>query len=170
MSQSTAADTPASSESEAQFAELLRDIWRAVTRASRSMGHLPTLPPSHAAAVRALLVSDGLTPTQLAQALDLSRPTVSELIRRLEQDGLVVRVPSTTDKRSVVLVPTKRAGYVHQAFRRGVTGVVTDAFSGLSEEDARRLLSTLPSLGRLLERVEGIADAAEEEAAERRQG
>lgn len=151
-------------ETEAQFAELLRDIWRSVTRATRSMGDLPTLPPSHAAALRALLASKGLTPTQLAAELRLSRPTISELIRRLENDGLVDRMPSATDGRSVVLMPTARARYVHRAFRSGVVGVVAEAFEHLPAEEAEHLLSAIPTLTHLLEQIEKTADRIEAEA------
>ncbi|MFG3026527.1 MarR family winged helix-turn-helix transcriptional regulator [Streptomyces sp. NPDC048254] len=160
-------DADAPVRTEARFAEVLRDLWRAVTRATRSMAHLPTLPPTHAAAVRALLASEGLTPTQLAAELRLSRPTISELIRRLEDDGLVVRMPSTTDGRSVVLIPTKRAAYVYEAFRHGVVDVVADAFGRLSDEETGQLLSNIPALTRLLEYVEEVADTAEAEADDR---
>jgi DNA-binding MarR family transcriptional regulator len=154
-------------ETEIQFAELLRNLWRAVTRWTRVTGGLPTLPPSHAEALRRLLASGGLTPSQLAHEMSLSRSTISEVISKLEDADLIVRRPSRTDARSVVLTPTEHASYVHETFRRGRADCVAAAFAMLSADDASQLRADIPVLQRLLTHLETLAEQADGEASKR---
>jgi len=158
---------PRTIDAETEFAELLRDLWRAVTRAVRSMEHLPTLPKNQADALREIVTSGGVTPTQLAAALGLSRPTISELIQKLEEDDFIVRRPSRIDGRSTVLMPTERARHVHQAFRTSRVSVVSEAMRRLPVRDSRRLLADVPALTQLRAELERIADRADAESKQR---
>ena len=159
--------SPLTADAETEFAELLRDLWRAVTRAVRSKEHLPTLPKNQADALREIVTSDGMTPTQLSTALGLSRPTISELVQKLEDDQFIVRRASRIDRRSTVLMPTDRARHVHLAFRTSRVTVVSEAMRGLSPRDSRRLLANVPALSQLLSELEKIADRADMEAKRR---
>ena len=47
------------------------------------------------------------TPAQLAMQLNVSRPMISATISRMVAAGIIVRVPSPDDGRSVCLMPTK---------------------------------------------------------------
>lgn len=51
----------------------------------------------------------GLTPGELAVALNLSSPATSALLDRLESAGHVVRRPSSTDRRKVTVEMTPQA-------------------------------------------------------------
>lgn len=150
-------------EAQAQFAEVLRRTWTAIARATRAMEHLPTLPSQQVEVLHRLTDADGLTPAQLAAAMRLSRPTVSELTRKMVKDDLIERLPSTSDGRSVVLVPTESARHVLEAFRHGLVEVVAEGLRLLPARDTRRLLGDLPALTQLLGQLETIADAATSE-------
>jgi DNA-binding MarR family transcriptional regulator/GNAT superfamily N-acetyltransferase len=50
--------------------------------------------------------ADGLTATQIGAALDLDAGYLSRMLRSFEQDGLLARGPSETDKRQTMLVLT----------------------------------------------------------------
>jgi DNA-binding MarR family transcriptional regulator len=156
-------DSKSQDQAEAEFAELLRTMWSAITRATRAMEHLPTLPGQHVEVLHRLTDSGGLTPAQLAVAMRLSRPTISELTRKMVDEGLIERVPSERDGRSVVLVPTDSAKRVLASFRHGVQEVVSAALDGIPRRLTRRLLADLPALTTLMEEVSRQADRAEAE-------
>jgi DNA-binding MarR family transcriptional regulator len=141
-------------DDELHFAGLIRDISRAVSHATRALEDLPTLSDSQVEAIRLLVETGGATPTELAGALGLSRPTVSDLIRRLEEDDLVVRRRSRLDGRSVVVTPTERAKNVLDAFRRGRLTVIVNALHGLEPAVAARLVERVSDFDLLLAEVE----------------
>jgi DNA-binding MarR family transcriptional regulator len=60
-------------------------------------------------ALRALWLEDGITQRALAQRLGLMEPSVLEMLRSMEQDGLVYRVRDTKDRRKVLVHLTDHA-------------------------------------------------------------
>lgn len=57
--------------------------------------------PSQYALLHCLHVQDGLTPSQLAQALRLDTSSITGILGRLEKKGLIDRIYSQEDRRSV---------------------------------------------------------------------
>ena len=98
---------------------------------------------------------------QLANALQLSRPTVSELIRRMAEDDLVERRPSDSDGRSIVLVPTAHAVQLLSAFSHGVAEVVNLALELIPARESRQLLAAISAMEHLREQLETVAGSAE---------
>jgi DNA-binding MarR family transcriptional regulator len=154
-------ETRVPAEREAQFAELLRSIWLSTARATRSMEHLPTLAGQHVDVLQLLTAAGGLTPAQLALAMHLSRPTISELTRKMVDENLISRTPSERDGRSVVLVPTDSALRVLAAFRHGLVEVISAGLEQLPDRERLRLLAAVPALTRLEEHVARIASDLE---------
>lgn len=146
------------SGSQEKFSGLLRALWQALVRATRAAEQLPSLPEAQVAVLRALVTAGELTPGQLADDLHLARPTISNLVPELTAQGLVERHPSPVDGRSVVLVPTARARHVLKAFSRGRVEVLARAMEELPADDRELLISAMPSLERLLLRLEAAAD------------
>lgn len=140
-----------------EVADLIHGLWRAVTKATRSSEHLPTLSEPHAVALRKLLALGPLTPAQLALEMHLARPTVSNLLRELTAQGLIERRQSKADGRSVTLVLTERAREVLSSFSRGRMDVVHLAMAQLSAQDAAPVVAALPSLRLLLKHLEAMA-------------
>jgi DNA-binding MarR family transcriptional regulator len=152
----------------AQFAEMLGLLWRYATLASRSSGNLPVLSPSQALTLRRVITSDGgITPTQLAADMRLSRPGVSEVIGKLEEAGLISRRRSEQDGRSTIITATERGHYVFNHFRTGIEDAVAEAFTTMPKSDLKRIAGTLPAMSHLLDRLTGIAEREESAAAER---
>ncbi|GHF32861.1 DNA-binding MarR family transcriptional regulator [Amycolatopsis bartoniae] len=149
-----------------QLLRLMAPMRRAIIRATRVAEGLPTLPEAKVAVLRTLVRTGPLPPAQLALELHLARPTVSNLVRDMVGEGLLERRPSDLDKRSVLLVPTARARRVLDKFTRGRKEVVSRALAEIPARDRARVLNALPSLHRLLVRLEAMADqsGAEETA------
>lgn len=134
-------------------ADAIRSASKATVAATRATQGLPALPEAQVAVLRILRSSPSMTPAELAQRLELARPTVSNLLRDLEAAGHVTRARSEVDGRSVILTITDQARGVQDAFERGRGEVVTSAWAALDETDRTALIAATPSLRRLAERL-----------------
>jgi DNA-binding MarR family transcriptional regulator len=65
--------------------------------------------PSYGSALLPLYEDDGLRMGELARRARLSKQTMTEMIRRLERDGLVERRPDPTDARASLIFLTDRS-------------------------------------------------------------
>jgi DNA-binding MarR family transcriptional regulator len=86
------------------------------------------------------------TMQQLAKLLDLDKSSVTGLVDRAEQRGLVARVPSRQDGRSVRVTLTDEGRSLVGEFAAGFEADVAELLGGLSDRQRS-------SLTRLLERV-----------------
>jgi len=105
---------------------------------------------SSAAAVLSRLAREGPQRlTDLAAVEGLSQPGMTQLVSRLERDGLVRRTPSPADGR-VVLVEVTGDGADLVARRRGERAVaLTALLARLDPADRDAVRRALPALGRL---------------------
>ena len=131
------------------LADAVRAVNRATVAATRAQQGLPALPEAQVAVLHTLRAHPSVTPAELAQRLDLARPTVSNLLRDLEAAGLVARERSASDRRSVLLTITERARQVQDAFHRGRAEVLSSAWAELDQGDRSALTAATPALRRL---------------------
>ena len=75
--------------------------------------------------------------TQLAEALEVARPSVGTLIDQLEKSGYVTREADTQDRRIWRVVPTEFA------LARLAESVANNAFGGLSQEQIEAASSVI---------------------------
>ena len=93
--------------------------------------------------IKLLLSGGSMTQRELAEALPISTATLSEVISKLEGEGLVERSRSASDKRQLTVVLTDagkgRAEELLGQFKR----FEEDAFSCLTEDEMGLLLGML---------------------------
>jgi len=90
--------------------------------------------------------------TDLAAAEGVSQPAMTQLVQRLERDGLVVRSAEPTDRR-VVLIEVTPAGIALLDRRRAVRAEhLAGLMTGMSAGDEALIAAALPALERLGER------------------
>lgn len=108
-----------------------------------------------AAAVISRLARDGAQRlTELARSERASQPGMTQLVGRLERDGLVHRIPSPHDGRGV-LVEVTDAGRALLERNRAQYAAALDAFlERLDEDDRRTIGAALPALTRLVHAAE----------------
>ena len=87
--------------------------------------------------------------TELASAEGVSQPSMTALIARLADQGLVHRAADPHDGRAVVLTLTPAGGEVLAHRRAERTRQITGPLAGLSDDDVRRIADALPALIRL---------------------
>jgi len=134
-------------------------LWRTLMRATRSSERVPAI-ESQVSILRKLVSVGPMTPAQLADELHLARPTISNLIKGLQADGIVERRPSDTDGRSVVLAASPLGREILETFRRGRAEVLREAMNNLGRADRERIATALPSLESLLRELEFLAGDA----------
>jgi DNA-binding MarR family transcriptional regulator len=93
---------------EDQIVLALRRISQAIDVWSRQLWHDYGLTSPQLATLREILAGKNVSPVTLAAALHLSQPTVTGILGRLEQRGLIQREPSLTDRRSILAVATDK--------------------------------------------------------------
>ncbi|RXZ50053.1 MarR family winged helix-turn-helix transcriptional regulator [Agromyces binzhouensis] len=133
----------------ARLAAVVSPLRRAILGAARRREGLPELPDGQIEVIRALPRGTVASPSELAASLGLGRPTVSNLLSRMERDGLVARTPRAGDGRGVDVAASAHALDLFVRFDRASTAIVADAASALTPEDLAALDAALPALERL---------------------
>lgn len=92
--------------------------------------------------LRVLWQGDGMTQRELAQRLGLMEPSVQEMLRAMERDGLVTRQRDEQDRRKVRIRLTERARTLEPVLMGIAEDVNTLMLSGLNaaEEALLKLL------------------------------
>lgn len=147
--------TGAGARDAAELAEELYNAWGAIRDASRRAGQLPSLSPSQVAVLRRLVARGPARPATLADDLGLARPTISNLLRDLEDEALVERLASRSDGRSVLVVITERARKVLETFARERVRLVVQEYNRLEPADRAALAA---AVGPLRQLISGLND------------
>jgi DNA-binding MarR family transcriptional regulator len=140
----------ASPETRAELAARLR---LAVTRTARRLRQQggAELSPSLSAALATIARQGPLTPSELAAAERIQRPTATRLLARLEEEGLVTKTADPVDGRvrRVAVSPAGTALLAETRARKDAW--MARALDGLDEDDLAALERTAALLERLLE-------------------
>jgi DNA-binding MarR family transcriptional regulator len=121
-------------------------LLRRLCRYDEAMG----LSPARASALSVVVFAGPLTIGQLAQAEQVSAPTMTRLIVGMERDGLVRRAPDAHDGRIVWLHPTPKGSRILQAGRRRRVAALAEELGRLSSDERRTLTAAAAILERLV--------------------
>jgi DNA-binding MarR family transcriptional regulator len=110
-----------------------------------------------AAALRRLARDGAQRVTDLAKAERVSQPAMTQLVGRLERDGLVRRVSSPHDGREVLVELTDAGEDLLGRRRAQFAAAFTQLLDQQLPADRRAIAAALPALGRLAQ----AADAAD---------
>ncbi|MFI5611668.1 MarR family winged helix-turn-helix transcriptional regulator [Amycolatopsis sp. NPDC051903] len=120
--------------------------------------------------LNATATAEGLTPTQtsvlglvafrgplaLAELTELEgvNPTMlSRVVRKLDEDGLIRRLPDPTDLRAARVEITPAGALVSDRIRRLRTQAVSDCLERMPDRHSKELLAALPALEALEEKL-----------------
>ena len=107
------------------------------------------LSPSLSAALATVERHGPMTPSELATRERIQRPTVTRILARLEEAGLVLRTPDPHDRRSSLVTVTAGGRALLEELRTRKTAYLARRLEGLSPEDR----ATLERAATILERV-----------------
>ena len=101
-----------------------------------------------------LFRADGITQTELAEVLEIEKPTLGRLLDRLEAKGWVRRTHDERDRRIWRVRLTKEVEPALRTMRRIAAGLRRDALSGLTAAERERFVDSLLSIKSNLVRLQ----------------
>lgn len=136
------------------FGFLLNDVARLLRttydRRVKSLG----LTRSQWWVVTHLFRAQGVTQSELAEALEIEKPTLGRLLDRLEAKGWIRREHDATDRRAWRVYLTDAVEPAMKTMRAVAGELRRDAMAGLSAEDRERFVDLLIAVKSNLQRQE----------------
>ncbi|CCQ17476.1 putative transcriptional regulator [Rhodococcus sp. AW25M09] len=133
---------------------------RVLLNTSRSRAGLKSLPDAQIEILRRLFPDRWESPTVLGRQLGLARPTISNLVRTMERDGLVVRRPDDSDARSTRVGLTDLAREQLHVYDIAAEGVLVEILDDLTSDQQQTLRDAIALLGRIRAALENSENAA----------
>ncbi|TDJ19613.1 MAG: MarR family transcriptional regulator [Gammaproteobacteria bacterium] len=110
-----------------------------------------------------LFRKDGITQSELAEILELEKPSLGRLLDRLEAKGWVRREMDARDRRAKRVFLTSAAETPMRVMRKIAAGVREDALSGLSTADRDRFVDALLTIkSNLMAQTNGPSKASKQ--------
>jgi DNA-binding MarR family transcriptional regulator len=119
----------------AQLAPQLRDAITRLNRRVRQARPVGDLTVTQLSALTSLRLAGALTPRELADVERVQPPTMTKIVAKLEERGLVQRTPHPTDGRQVILAATEGGRAVLDQFERARDEWLAHRLAELSEAE-----------------------------------
>lgn len=137
------------------------DLTRAIENFNRYYIRLPTvqkLPFTTLSVLDTLALGGPRRLTELARTEQISQPGLTQLVTRLERDGLVERRPDPADGRAVLVHITENGRDVGRSRHQDRGRHLSPLIAELTPMERRALAAALPVLARLAELGAAQAD------------
>jgi DNA-binding MarR family transcriptional regulator len=119
----------------AQLARTLRDAINRFTRRARQNRPVGDITVAQFSALTSLELGGALTPSELADLERVQPPTMTKIVAKLEERGLVQRTPHPTDRRQVILSCTEPGRAMLAQFERARDEWLAGQLAGLTPEE-----------------------------------
>jgi DNA-binding MarR family transcriptional regulator len=133
--------------------ELASRLRFALARAARRLRQEAgtELSPSLTAALATVARCGPLTPSELADAERVRRPTITRVLARLEEEELITRTPDPGDRRSTLVAIAPAGAALLDAARTRKDAFLSERLEGLSPADRATLARAAAILEGMLE-------------------
>ena len=131
--------TPLERRSPAQVALLIRESITKVNRRLRQTRPLGDMTIAQISAMVSLEAAGAMTPRELAETERVQPPTITRIIARLEERGLIQRTPHPTDGRQVILAPSPAGRQLLAEYQRVRDEWLAQRVARLSAEERNTL-------------------------------
>lgn len=102
--------------------------------------------PQQFALLRFLWEEDGITQVELSNRSQIDRTTIGGLIDRLEQSGLLMRMPHPEDRRAYRILLTDQGRFFEKELAPLAEDVHSDIISPLSAQEVQTLITLLSKI------------------------
>ena len=102
-------------------------------------------------------LGDGVRPKDLAEALDMERPSLGQLIDRLEEQGLIRRQDDPHDRRGKTLHMTKAGRMIYERTVEVADHMRNRLLKGVTEKD---MAACMRLFGRIFDNAQKIDNAS----------
>ncbi|MFG2047513.1 MarR family winged helix-turn-helix transcriptional regulator [Micromonospora sp. NPDC048935] len=123
----------------AQLAPQLRDAITRLNRRVRQARPVGDLTVTQVSALTSLRLAGAMTPRELADVERVQPPTMTKIVGKLEDRGLVRRTPHPTDGRQVILAATEGGHAVLDQFERARDEWLAHRLAALDEDERETL-------------------------------
>lgn len=148
------ASQPPAQAAAAELFTAISAIRRTARRAARQVWAQQPLSPAQSELLRLAAARPGLTVAEAAVELRVAPNTISTLVGRLTEAGLMNREKSARDGRAALLTVTDKAQQRLAEFRDLRAELAGEALARLTPQDQRALLAAVPALLRLSDEME----------------
>lgn len=131
------------------LASALRDAIMRLNRRVRQSQPLGDLTLTQLSALTSLELAGAMTPRELAETERVQPPTMTKIIGKLEDRGLLQRTPHPTDGRQAILAATEAGRSVVTEHRRARDAWLAQGLAGLTADERETLRRAAELLGRL---------------------
>ena len=118
-----------------QLAISLREAIMRLNRRLRQARAVGDLTFSQLSALTSLQLAGALTPRELADVERVQPPTMTKIVGKLEERGLVARTPHPTDRRQVILAATEQGRAVYAQFEQARNEWLALQLAELTQEE-----------------------------------
>jgi DNA-binding MarR family transcriptional regulator len=118
-----------------QVAVVLREAITRVNRRLRQTRPIGDLTVAQISALQTLDAAGALTPRELAEVERVQPPTMTKIVARLDERGLVSRTPHPTDGRQAILSPSVEGRRLMSEYRRMRDEWLAQRLAKLSPEE-----------------------------------
>ena len=123
-----------------------------LVRRARTADTALGVPPGQLSALSVLVFGGERTIAQLAEAEQVTSPTMTRIVDGLEQASLAERHPHPKDGRATLVRATRRGRRVMERGRQRRVDRITEILEQLADEDLRALERAVGALAEALER------------------
>ena len=117
------------------LATTLRDAITRLNRRVRKERPVGDLTFSQLSVLTSLQLAGALTPRELADIERVQPPTMTKIVGKLEDRGLVARTPHPTDGRQVILAATEEGRAIYAQFERARNEWLAQELAQLSPDE-----------------------------------
>jgi DNA-binding MarR family transcriptional regulator len=117
------------------LAKTLREAIQRLNRRIRQARPIGDLTFGQLSALTSILLAGALTPRELADIERVQPPTMTKIVGKLEERGLVVRTPHPTDGRQVILAPTDEGRAIYAQFELARNAWLSEHLEQLGSDD-----------------------------------
>ena len=132
-----------------QVALLLRDAITKVNRRLRQTRPLGELTIAQISALQSLDAAGALTPRELADVERVQPPTMTRIMARLEERGLIQRTPHPTDGRQAILAPSAQGRELLVEYQRVRDEWLANRIADLTQSERDALAAAADILVRI---------------------
>ncbi|HEX5741139.1 MAG TPA: MarR family transcriptional regulator [Pilimelia sp.] len=132
-----------------QLATVLRDAITRLNRRVRQARPVGDLSVAQLSALTSLELAGALTPGELADVERVRPPTMTRILAKLAERGLVERRPHPTDGRQVIIAASARGRAVYAAFDQVRDEWLTARLGELDDDERRTLREAAAILRRV---------------------
>lgn len=129
---------------------LLRKMIQAVDLYSKDLNKRCGLTGPQLVILKEVTTHKLISVSELAKSISLSQGTVTDIINRLANKGLIVKARSQTDKRRVLISPSEKCIDILRNAPPPLEGKFTEAFTHLDEWEQQMILSSMSRLVKLM--------------------